>query len=99
MTDTACCVSWVVSQCSSVCSQQHAHVVFHTPPPTLPPTSCALTRRDLKFHKSSNLCVQRDYGGIPLSYTINGDGGFVRGRRLDENGDSMGEESATSQSD
>jgi hypothetical protein len=58
-----------------------------------------MCRRDLKCHVASGLCVEQDYGSLPGSYGIHGDGGFTRGRRLDDNDDSMSEESMTSLSD
>ena len=57
------------------------------------------TRRDLKAHLASGVCVEVDYGSIPGSYVTLGDGGFVRGNRLDDNDDSMSEESMESLSD
>ncbi len=56
-------------------------------------------RRDRKFHLASGLCVGVDYGSVPGAYAVLGDGGFVRGRKLDDDGNSMSEESMTSQSD
>ena len=58
-----------------------------------------LHSHDLKAHELSGLCVEADYGSIPGSYAIQGDGGFTRGGRLDDNDDSMSEDSLTSLSD
>jgi hypothetical protein len=43
--------------------------------------------------------VSQDYGTVPDAYVILGDGGFERGRKLDDDDNSMSEESATSLSD
>ncbi len=60
---------------------------------------CRTLRRDLKSHLESGKCVSQDYGTVPDAYVILGDGGFERGRKLDDDDNSMSEESATSLSD
>ncbi len=53
-------------------------------------------RRDLQRHIASGACVHCDYGSIPDAYSVQGDGGFVRGRKVDDAGDSLSEDSLTS---